>query len=117
MQKLEIFGDKSQRVRESLTEKEVDSFLNFEKFYRITKRLEGYELCMEDLVRQANFGLSQKLNIFNKMFEGIPVSEYNNSKDKLPKEWIEKSRFWNPVYKHNPKFLELCEFLHCTEGC
>lgn len=116
-QKLEIFGEKSQRVREVIEPKDIDSFLNFEKFYRITKRLEGYELCMEDLVRQANFGLSQKLNIFNKMFEGIPVSDYNKSKDKLPKEWIEKSKFWNPVYKHNSKFLELCEYLHCTEGC
>ena len=116
-QKLEIFGDKSQQVRDLVDLKDIDSFLDFEKFYRISKRLEGYELCMEDLVRQANFGLSQKLILFNKLFEGVPVSEYNRLKNKVPKEWIEKSRFWNPIYKHNPKFLELCDFLHCTEGC
>lgn len=116
-QKLEIFGEKSQQVRDSIDLKDIDSFLDFEKFYRISKRLEGYELCMEDLVRQATFGLSQKLILFNKLFEGVPVSEYNRLKNKVPKEWVERSRFWNPIYKHNSKFLELCDFLHCTKDC
>ena len=113
-QKLEIFGEKSQVVRDSIDIKDVDSFLDFEKFYRISNRLEGYELAMEDLVRQANFGLSGKLNMFSKLMKGVPVTEYNLSKDKLPKNWIEKFKFWNPVFRLNSKFLEICKFLHST---
>lgn len=113
-QKLEIFGEKSQFVRDSIDIKDVDSFLDFEKFYRIANRLEGYELAMADLVRQANFGLSGKLNMFGKLMKGVPVTEYNLSKDKLPKNWIEKFKFWNPVFRLNSKFLEICKFLHST---
>lgn len=111
-QKLEVFGDKSALVREKISREQIDSFLIFEKFYRIMNRALGYELAMEDLVKGANFGISRKLAIFTKMKEGMPVQEYKKSPDKLPKDWFVKSGFWNPVYKLNPQFSKICDSLH-----
>lgn len=112
-QKLEIFGERAATLCAKLNPDEIDSFLLFEKFFRVSNRLEGWEICREDMVAESIFFVSEKLEIFKKCLDGWSLKEYNNGNVKLPTDWVEAGgMFWGRRISLNKKFEELCKFLH-----
>lgn len=112
-QQLEIFGSKAEMLQQQLDPDEIESFVQFEKFFRISNRLEGWELSHSDLIQQAYFGVVPKIEIFRGCVKGLPQQQYKESKFKLPKDWVVlQGLLWGKVYVLNPKFLKLCNLLH-----
>lgn len=113
-QKLEIFGSKYPRMREVLQVDEIDDFLDFEKYYRICNRLEGFEIAHDDLIKGAHFCLQLKLDLFKRLQSGaIETKYYNKEECKLPESFVTKGGvLWKQTIKLNPKFLDLCDEIY-----
>lgn len=119
-QELDIFGSKVSYILERLQDPvtQIDDFILFERLYRITNHLEGWELCREELVQDPKkqiFNIDRELQLFEDCQKGLSAKEFNTRRENsaLPESIFEKTGvFWGTTWHCNRTFLEICKYLH-----
>lgn len=115
-QQLDIFGTKSSYVQDRLEYDEIMDFILFEKYYRITYKLPGFDIARDDLVQTSDFRLDAKLELFKECIEGVSNEEMRDKKVRgiiIPCSFSEKrGLFWGSKWVLNRRYVEICRYLH-----